>query len=186
MGPNPIIQARSDFYDDDSIMYTYKCVGISMYVGTFSSVCQILSFSPSFVVRSFDCFLANRCHQMEFFNLFQKNVGNLLREYINISMRIADKQSPCLINTLMLGTLAKILKKYLIFNYSNGEQSKQQFMQYIESPPSTPLKAISDGKFFDKNRLCHFLRIPNQHNYFILRKVFSRFPAKNLPLEKDQ
>lgn len=43
MGPNPIMQARSDFYDDDSIMYTYVCVRV--YVRLFSSVFQILSFA---------------------------------------------------------------------------------------------------------------------------------------------
>lgn len=72
MGPNPIMQARSDFYDDDSIMYTNVCVRV--YVRSFLR-CFKYFHSHLFaavwrVVRSFVCFLANPCHQMEFFNLF--------------------------------------------------------------------------------------------------------------------
>lgn len=129
MGPNPIMQARSDFYDDDSIICTHTHTRI------FPLVCRLLSFSFFICwclvryLRSFVCLSANRCHRTKFLIYFwkmwvilSKNMYLYIYKYIWILSK--QKQSQYWINTVMLCTLAKILLKYLIFNYSNGKISK--------------------------------------------------------------
>lgn len=92
MGPNPIMQARSDFYDDDSIMYTYVCVC--------ASVCTFIFFgvSNTFIRIYLLLFGALSVHSFAFsqipvikwnFLIYFRKMWVILSKNINVCIHIA-------------------------------------------------------------------------------------------------